>query len=328
MKFAVKIKNEKYTKYSYAEHQKSKTLIVKTEKCGIYSDDRYSPFFILDIEDQRVVEEITDRKTVVICKNVRDGKEYNPLDLNLEEGVNVEEEPSYGSDWEWDIPSKLEESWEKFQYGDSEEWEEFSSDYSHYEISDFELEDISELFEMREKVIYEKDISEEEIQQIFEKAGQDYIIRESIANNSKTPTSILKTLTDKSLTDEEDLLSVIASNPNCDEEIIELLIESDDWSAKNNLAENRASTIPILKKLIADEDFHDAIARNPNCDEEIFNILFKSEASGVHTSLAGNEALPHGLFAELLKLNDEDINYYMSENPSIPKEILAKLNKK
>ena len=95
MKIAVKIKSGKFTKYSYAEHLKSKTLIVKKEKCEIYSDDRYRPFFILDIEDQRVVEEITDRKTVVICKDVRDGKEYNPLDLNLEEGVNVEEEPSY-----------------------------------------------------------------------------------------------------------------------------------------------------------------------------------------------------------------------------------------
>ena len=88
------------------------------------------------------------------------------------------------------------------------------------------------------------------------------------------------------------------------------------------------TTLPILKKLITDEDFHDAIAKNPNCDVEIFNILFKSEARGVHTSLAGNEALPHVLFTELLKLDDEDINYYMSENPSTPKEILAKLSKK
>jgi len=328
MKIAVKIKNGKFTKYSYAEHLKSKTLIVKTEKCEIYSDDRYRPFFIIDIEDQSVIEELSNKKTVVICNDVDDGKEYNPLGHSLEEAVNVEEEPSYGSDWEWDIPSKLEESWEKFQYGDSEEWEEFSSDYSHYEISDFELEDISELSEMREKVTYEEDLSEEEIQQIFEKAGQDYIIRESIANNPKTPTSILKILTEKSLTDDEDLLSVIASNPNCDEEIMDILIESDDWSAKNNLAENRVATLPILKKLITDEDFHDAIAGNPNCDEEIFNILLKSESRWVHASLARNEALPHGLFAELLKINDEDINYYMSENPSTPKEILSKLNKK
>lgn len=328
MKIAVKIKSGKFTKYSYAEHLKSKTLVVKTEKCGIYNDDQYRPSFILDIEDQSVLEELNNKKTVVICNDEDDGKEYNPLGHNLEKGVNIEDEPSYDSDWEWDIPSELESSWEKFQYGESEEWEEFSSDYSHYEINDFELEDISELFEMREKVTYEEDLPEEEIVRIFEKAGDDFIIRESIANHQKTPTSILKIILKKALSDEQDLLSVIASNQNCDEEIFDLLIESDDWSAKNNLAENRVATLPILKKLIIDEDFHGAIAKNPHCDEEIFNILIKSEAWGVHSSLASNEALPSSLFSELLKLDDEDVNYYMAENPSTPKEILSKLNNK
>lgn len=328
MKIAVKIKSGKFTKYSYAKHLKSKTLIAKTEQCEIYNDDRYRSDFILDIEDQSVIEKLSNKKTVVICNDVDDGKEYNPLGHSLEEAVNVEDEPSYGSDWEWDIPSDLETSWNEFQDGDNQEWEEFSSDYSHYEIGDFELEDISELFHMREKVTYEEDLPEEEIVRIYEKAGDDYIIRESTANNPKTPTRILKILTEKSLTDEEDLLSVIASNPNCDEEIMDILIESDDWSAKNNLAGNRVATLPILKKLITDEDFHDAIAGNPSCDEEIFNILIKSEAWGVHSSLASNEALPSSLFSELLKLDDEDVNYYMAENPSTPKEILSKLNKK
>ena len=91
--------------------------------------------------------------------------------------------------------------------------------------------------------------------EILEKLSEDEDsrVRETVAENPKTPVDILRKL---ALDEDDDVRWGAIQNPNMTAEALKKLAEDEDWAVRETVAENPKTPVDILRKLALDEDKH------------------------------------------------------------------------
>ena len=91
--------------------------------------------------------------------------------------------------------------------------------------------------------------------EILEKLAEDedVDVRETVAENPRTPVDILRKL---ALDEDDDVRWGAIQNPNMTAEALKKLAEDEDWAVRETVAENPRTPVDILRKLALDEDVH------------------------------------------------------------------------
>lgn len=114
----------------------------------------------------------------------------------------------------------------------------------------------------------------------------------------------------------------IAGNIWCDDEMQEMLYETNDPDVLEALSQNRNLKRELIEEFLKDEKLGRNVAKSINLTDELFE-LFKTNKIG----LALNESLTLQMQKELLSYGDEEISYALALNNGIDEEILQLLLK-
>ncbi len=145
---------------------------------------------------------------------------------------------------------------------------------------------------------------------------------------------------------DEEILKLVARNPNTDIKILEklsykfpeavignpifdllILENTDSYLVKSTLARSSTTPQPVLKKLANDRDssIRRIVAENRQTNVELLWLLTKDVDSGVRRGVASNTNLPLEIFLYLAKDKDISIREAVAQNSHTPTDILESL---
>ncbi len=121
--------------------------------------------------------------------------------------------------------------------------------------------------------------------------------------------------------------SEIGENENLSEAVVDFLLENNDITLLENLAQNPVLNETQIKKLYTMKDarLHPFLAANPNTPEEILHELFGKNNHEINRYLALNTAAPETILEQLFAKDDFEINCSLALNESLPVSWLQQL---
>jgi hypothetical protein len=169
----------------------------------------------------------------------------------------------------------------------------------------------------------------------------NFKIISAIATNEATQKDVLKVLIKNA---PSQIRKLIATREDCDEEMQNDLLLSEDKEVLEALSYNSNLCKTVLEKLLDYEELAKNIARNINLDDDIFKLFLQKypidlaknkeitsqmqeklasmQEQEVLLSLATNQSIDEKTFMILQKKNDEQITLALYENPATPSQIL------
>ena len=169
----------------------------------------------------------------------------------------------------------------------------------------------------------------------------NFKIISAIATNEAAQKDVLKLLIKNA---PSQIRKLIATREDCDEEMQNDLLLSEDKEVLEALSYNSNLCKTVLEKLLDYEELAKNIARNINLDDDIFKLFLQKypidlaknkeitsqmqeklasmAEQEVLLSLATNQSIDEKIFMILQKKNDEQITLALYENPATPSQIL------
>jgi hypothetical protein len=163
----------------------------------------------------------------------------------------------------------------------------------------------------------------------FLKDGIDLGTLHGIAINPKSPSDILEELSGD--LDTSTRLAIIASNPNCNIELMEVFAIHQEPIVQAYLAANPSFPVErrldLVKKLTqcSDDIVLKIIASNPLCPEGDLSNLAKNSDSDIRVAIASNPNCPSSLIKELVEDKDYMVFTVAAENPNCSTKLLETL---
>jgi len=169
----------------------------------------------------------------------------------------------------------------------------------------------------------------------------NFKIISAIATNEAAQKDVLKLLIKNA---PSQIRKLIATREDCDEEMQDDLLLSEDKEVLEALSYNSNLCKTVLEKLLDYEELAKNIARNINLDDDIFKLFLQKypidlaknkeitsqmqeklasmAEQEVLLSLATNQSIDEKIFMILQEKNDEQITLALYENPATPSQIL------
>lgn len=169
----------------------------------------------------------------------------------------------------------------------------------------------------------------------------NFKIISAIATNEAAQKDVLKLLIKNA---PSQIRKLIATREDCDEEMQNDLLLSEDKEVLEALSYNSNLCKTVLEKLLDYEELAKNIARNINLDDDIFKLFLQKypidlaknkeitsqmqeklasmAEQEVLLSLATNQSIDEKIFMILQEKNDEQITLALYENPATPSQIL------
>ena len=118
----------------------------------------------------------------------------------------------------------------------------------------------------------------------------------------------------------------LLENNNASPEMIEELVENEDWHVRKEVASNSRTPVEILRKLAEDEDFAVRIAvdMNPRTPADILMTLADDKDSGVKEKVAKHPNTPVEILRKLADDGSWEVRKEVAENSNTPVDILRK----
>jgi len=114
---------------------------------------------------------------------------------------------------------------------------------------------------------------------------------------------------------------ILAGNTNVSPSLLDVLARSHDSTIRARVAENIATPLHTLFRLLQDHDseVRSSLAQNPAAPKSILDVLSSDESADVRLSLAENHNLPD-VFLQFLSTDE---NPYVSHRASLTLSRLA-----
>ena len=121
----------------------------------------------------------------------------------------------------------------------------------------------------------------------------------------------------------------LLENNNASPEIIDELVENEDWQVRKEVVKHPRTPVEVLRKLAEDMDWYvrREVARNPRTPVEALRKLAEDEDEHVRWGVIRNPNTPDSILKKLAEAEDEneDVKYAVANNPRTPAEALRKL---
>ena len=119
----------------------------------------------------------------------------------------------------------------------------------------------------------------------------------------------------------------LMENNNASPEMIEELVENEDWQVRKEVANNPKAPAEVLRKLVEDEDkeVRYKVINNPSTPVDILKKLADDKDKGVRKEVTKNPSTPVDILRKLAEDEDAGVREKVAMNPRTPAEALMKL---
>jgi Ni,Fe-hydrogenase III small subunit len=156
--------------------------------------------------------------------------------------------------------------------------------------------------------------------------SNDEVLLSFVASNPNTPSGILRTISEDK-TKHEILLSFVASNPRTPEDILIKLAGHPDGAIRLAVGENQSTPTETLGFLAGDDYYvvRRAVAANPNTPIGILQKWAKIDDPHIKRAVATNPNTPIDILQEWLKVGEPQLRSEVALNTNISPGMLAEL---